>query len=121
RRAAGQSLSRLLGTDVSALVDLGDSERRRAVRRLGRVEAHPVVNAAQRAAPARVAVAVVEAPAPAVSESQVLLSLRTAIRGRTLGELAQGLGVPEAAALEVCRSLSSQGRVVQRGQKFFVA
>lgn len=42
RRAASQALGRLLGRDVGGLVDLDEAQRVRAVRRLARLEAHPV-------------------------------------------------------------------------------
>lgn len=42
RRSAGEALSRLLGQDVSGLVELGEVQRRREVRRLLHVEARPV-------------------------------------------------------------------------------
>lgn len=122
RRAAAQSLSRLLGRDVTAVVDLQDSERRRAVRRLANVEAKPVLASAASAAPAprRAQVAVVER-APVVDQGALLLSLRTAIRGRTLPELAELLRAPPEAVREACATLETQNRIVRRGQKFFVA
>lgn len=42
RRSASQALSRLLGRDVSQLVELDDAQRRREVRRLSHVAANPV-------------------------------------------------------------------------------
>jgi HEAT repeat protein len=42
RRSASQALSRLLGQDVSRLVDLDDAQRRREVRRLAQVPSNPV-------------------------------------------------------------------------------
>jgi hypothetical protein len=42
RRSASQALSRLLGQDVSELVDLDEAQRRREVRRLAHVQANPV-------------------------------------------------------------------------------
>lgn len=42
RRSASQALSRLLGQDVSQLVDLDDAQRRREVRRLSQVPSNPV-------------------------------------------------------------------------------
>lgn len=42
RRSASQALSRLLGQDVSQLVELDDAQRRREVRRLAQVPSNPV-------------------------------------------------------------------------------
>lgn len=42
RRSASQALSRLLGQDVSELVELDEAQRRREVRRLAHVPANPV-------------------------------------------------------------------------------
>lgn len=42
RRSASQALSRLLGQDVSQLVDLDEAQRRREVRRLSQVPSNPV-------------------------------------------------------------------------------
>ncbi|MDX2014637.1 MAG: HEAT repeat domain-containing protein [Myxococcaceae bacterium] len=42
RRSASQALSRLLGQDVSQLVDLDEAQRRREVRRLAQVPSNPV-------------------------------------------------------------------------------
>lgn len=42
RRSASQAMSRLLGQDVSQLVELDEAQRRREVRRLAQVPANPV-------------------------------------------------------------------------------
>jgi len=73
-----------------------------------------------RAAPAvRAAVAVLEPEAAGGSptEDAVLLEVRSALRGRTLNEIA-GLVPGGAAALE---ALAAKGAVVRRGQRYFPA
>lgn len=145
RRAASQSLSRLLGKDVTSLVCLDDAHRRREVRRLSTVPSKPVTSLSQRpaapvrlAAPAPVAVAVaaapararvavieVEAAAPAAPNASLLTSamreLRASIRGRQLSELADGIGASTEETMKVCGTLMAQGQVVRRGLKYFVA
>ncbi|MBM7119409.1 HEAT repeat domain-containing protein [Archangium primigenium] len=65
RRAAAQSLGRILGQDVSAVVELDEGRRRREIRRLATLPVHPVrATLTPRVAPPR-AVALAPAPAPA--------------------------------------------------------
>ena len=132
RKAAAQSLSRLLGRDVVAMVDLDDASRRREVRKLQHAPSQPVLYTARPAAAvsaaapapapakARVATVTVEALGEQLS-APVMVELRAAIRGRTLAELSSNLNQPPAAVTAACAQLVARGQAVQRGQKYFVA
>lgn len=137
RHTASQSLSRLLGQDVTSLVGLDEAHRRREVRRLAHVPSQPrrapAVPAAVQVAPqARVAVVTETrvkpeaaqakaAPAsPPALEQLVMRELRASIRGRQLSELASA-GAPPEAVMKVCGALMAQGLIVRRGLKYFVA
>jgi hypothetical protein len=68
RRSASQSLSRILGQDVSAVVDMDEGRRRREIRRLAGLPVQPVRASLLPRPPARPAVeppvASMQAPAP---------------------------------------------------------
>jgi HEAT repeat protein len=69
----------------------------------------------------RVAVVEVEAtPAPELAGA-VLRELRASIRGRQLPELSSGIGANTETTMRVCGELISQGHIVRRGLKYFVA
>lgn len=129
RKAAAQSLSRLLGRDVVAMVDLDEASRRREVRKLQNAPSKPVLySPAPRAAVAAAPVALAAAPAKARVatvevdlSAPVLTELRSAIRGRTLAELCSNLNQAPAAVTAACSLLVARGQAVQRGQKYFVA
>ena len=129
RTAAAQSLSRLLGQDITSMVSLDDAVRRREVRKLATATSHPVMAMATQKMVSRVAVVervVRAAVAPVALEDDllrdnVMFELRSAIRGRQLNEVAVALGVPVEHAQRVCASLESQRQVVRRGGKYFVA
>jgi hypothetical protein len=146
RRSASQALSSALGRDVTSLVHLDDAQRRREVRRLASPEALEqlprFVGAAQRvpapAAPVRapapaapkvaqVAAVAVKRSAVAVLEADrtvhavVLTELRAAIRGKTLAELQAAAGASSEATLGACTVLMSEGAILRRGLKYFVA
>ncbi|MDC0711038.1 HEAT repeat domain-containing protein [Stigmatella sp. ncwal1] len=173
RRSASQSLSRILGQDVSAVVELDEPQRRREIRRLSLLPAHPVrtplvvrpppaptpapepvavrasvarpapvreapTPAPERAAPVRAALAVMgsgpqapSAPRPAEQRARpspvealcapLMEDIRTAIRGRSFGELASMLSAPVELAQEALTLLVARGAVVRRGHKYFAA
>lgn len=137
RKAAGQSLSRFLGQDVTGLVSLDDAHRRREVRRLAQMPARPLrpIASPQQAAPsksARVAVlteaperAAVVAPKPVAASTalaqSVLQALRASMRGCQLSDLVEGVGASPQVLMSLCSSLMSQGFIVRRGLKYFVA
>lgn len=143
RRAASQSLSRLLGQDVTSLVGLDDANRRREVRRISTlpiqipVARKAVVMPAPVAAPAavhvqktvaRVAVLEVEqvdvstqAPQAVDLGPAILRELRASIRGRPLPELSSGIGATQEETMRQCGQLVAQGSIVRRGLKYFVA
>ena len=75
RKAAAQSLSRILGHDVSAVVDLDDTHRRREIRRLATLPMKPV---RARLEPAR---PVVTPPVQAVAQPQVAAAPNGAFAG----------------------------------------
>jgi hypothetical protein len=140
RQAAAQALSRMLGQDVSAVVSMDDAQRRREVRRLSGLPSRPVTRewvkpalpAAAQAAPAAVAVAVAATvaappvkPAPRVVPEELCTALvvevRSAIRGRTLGDLVQATSREALAVEEALGLCAARGQVVRRGSKFFAA
>jgi HEAT repeat protein len=198
RKSAAQSLSRILGQDVSAVVELDEPQRRREIRRLALLPAQPVkaplsarppprpvapepppapvarapvpsapkavaaaptpapepvaarpapprptrevpAVAAERPAPVRAALAVMgstpqgsAAPRPAVNRAAgpspvealcapLMEDIRTAIRGRSFGELASMLSAPVELAQEALTLLVARGAVVRRGHKYFAA
>jgi hypothetical protein len=185
RKSAAQSLSRILGQDVSAVVDLDEPQRRREIRRLSLLPAQPVkaplsarppppapsapkavppappppaapepvavrpapprppretpAVAPERAGPVRAALAVMgaspqgsAAPRPAVNRAAgpspvealcapLMEDIRTAIRGRSFGELASMLSAPVELAQEALTLLVARGAVVRRGHKYFAA
>ena len=131
RKAASESLSKLLGTDVSSVVGMEDAPRRRAVRQLSQLpnqKAAASLSARSAAvgtkSTSRVAVLDVPAPIARIDEAlcgALLLELRSALRGRTLQELQQALSRAEQTTLLACRLLEGRGQIVQRGPKYFVA
>lgn len=83
RRSASQALSRLLGQDVSQLVDLDEAQRRREVRRLSQVPSNPVKAKLVASLPK-----VVQAPAPVVERP----------RSSTVAQVASTNGVAHVPA-----------------------
>jgi len=74
------------------------------------------------ARPARVAVLEVAQAAPTTAVRQsVLTELRAAIRGKTLAELTQAAQVSSENMMHACGALLSEGAIVRRGLKYFVA
>ncbi len=148
RDAAAQSLSRILGKDVSSVVELDDRQRRREVRRLSALPSVPLasdgrskafvkgyLNFATRPGEPWEAQAVLEAepreatprvptgpaPTPELLCTAIMAEIRGALRGCTLGELASvGKCLPEMAQ-EACELLVARGQVVRRGLKYFAA
>jgi hypothetical protein len=58
---------------------------------------------------------------PEALSKGVLGELKSAMRGRSLHELTELLGVPAEALEGVCALLTARGQVVRRGTKLFVA
>lgn len=110
RQAAAQSLSQLLGEDLSPVVSMDEAQRRREVRRLAAKPAAP--HPASLPAPRRVSEELCAA---------LLLEIRTAIRGRSLPELALSSRVEAEVAEEALELLLARGQVVRRGAKLFAA
>lgn len=105
--------------------------RPKAVPEAPRVPQAVLKNAAEapasplRSAQAKTATVVVEAPAPERNnhqlEESIMTELRSAIRGKPLNDLAEGLGVSSVEVMRVCGELLARGQVVRRGLKYFVA
>jgi hypothetical protein len=72
---------------------------------------------------ARTAVLEVDAAAPSspAVPAAVLVELRAAMRGKTLSDLAEGVGASVDAVTRACGQLITTGAVVRRGLKYFVA
>jgi hypothetical protein len=76
---------------------------------------------ARRAAGAVTAVVEAEAPISATVRATILTELRAAIRGCLLVDLADAARVPTNEAMRTCGALISEGAIVRRGLKYFVA
>ncbi|ATB30645.1 HEAT repeat domain-containing protein [Melittangium boletus] len=149
RRSAAQSLGRILGQDVSAVVDLDEGRRRREIRRLASLPVQPVrASLAPKAPPPRAAAPAAPAPPPTAPTPVVptpatqvpprstaraapspvealcaplLSEIRVAIRGRSLGELATGIRSSPELAQEALALLVARGSVIRRGHKYFAS
>jgi HEAT repeat protein len=138
RRSAAQSLSRILGQDVSSVVEMDEGRRRREIRRLATLPVQPVraslapktlkVPPPPRAAEPAPAPAPASRPAarPVASPVEALCGpllseVRAAIRGRSLGELASGLSASPELTGEALALLVARGAVIRRGHKYFAA
>lgn len=88
RRSASQALSRLLGQDVSQLVDLDEAQRRREVRRLSQVPSNPVKAKVVASLPKS---AVNEAPAPAVMQTRAVPAMTPAAAAHAVPEHASSV------------------------------
>jgi HEAT repeat protein len=142
RDAAAQSLSRILGKEVSPMSELDDSQRRREVRRLA---ALPVQAESDRRSKALVKgyftfatqlpspeqeqvhreraplVPATPVPAPELLCTAIMSEIRCALRGCSLSELAATNRCPPDTAQEACELLVARGQVVRRGLKYFAA
>ncbi len=139
RQAAAQSLSRIVGKDVSGLVNLDEAQRRREVRRLVGAPGPPIAShPAARAVDGRDAVETGASPAgvalaPASGDraspeldseslcTSIIAEIRCAIRGRSLSDLLCVCGASQPAVQETCELLVARGQVVRRGTKYFAA
>jgi hypothetical protein len=133
RQAAAQSLSRIIGKDVSGLVNLDEAQRRREVRRLLGAPASPIASLPPaRALDGRSAVDAEATPAsedrrpPPELDSESLCTsmmaeIRCALRGRSLSDLLCVSSAPQTAVQESCELLVARGQVVRRGNKYFAA
>jgi HEAT repeat protein len=82
----------------------------------------PAPAAAAASAPALAAVAVLDAvPAGDPVEEQVVAEVRTALRGRTIPELAAVIPAGPAAVEAAARALVARGVFAQRGPRFFMS
>ncbi|HEX5750849.1 MAG TPA: HEAT repeat domain-containing protein [Archangium sp.] len=101
RRSAAQSLSRILGHDVSAVVDMDEGRRRREIRRLATLPVQPV-RASLLPKPAPRAAAPVAAPAPvappAVRAPVPVAAPAAAVRPSPAPSIAHRAAVPAAAS-----------------------
>jgi hypothetical protein len=127
RRSAAQSLSRILGHDVSAVVDMDEGRRRREIRRLATLPVQPVRAsllpkpspraAAPVAAPAPVAPAAVRAPVPAAPPAPAVRAApapSTAHRAAVPAAAAPARGVAQQAVRTAATSSPVQAQPVSR-------
>jgi len=147
REAAAQSLSRILGKDVSPVVGLDDPQRRREVRRLAALRIDPAAEEAktramvksyinfatqpsadaelQPVSPTSLSESTPHpAPPPQTAEglcTAIVSDIRCALRGCSLNELASSNKCTPDMAQEACELLVARGQVVRRGLKYFAA
>ena len=147
RDAAAQSLSRILGKDVSPVVGLDDPQRRREVRRLAALRIDPAAEEAktramvksyinfatqpsadaelQPVSPTSLSESTPHpAPPPQTAEglcTAIVSDIRCALRGCSLSELASSNKCTPDMAQEACELLVARGQVVRRGLKYFAA
>ncbi|WIG94678.1 HEAT repeat domain-containing protein [Myxococcus sp. SDU36] len=112
RKAAAQSLSRILGQDVSAVVDLDETHRRREIRRLATLPVKPVRARLEQPRPAAASVqavasavavaAAAQAPVAAVEQpAHAVAAVGAANRQAMTVGLAQGAGPVGPAQVRV--------------------
>ncbi|AKI99964.1 HEAT repeat protein [Archangium gephyra] len=124
RRSAAQSLSRILGHDVSAVVDMDEGRRRREIRRLATLPVLPVRAsllpkpapraAAPVAAPAPVAPAAVQAPVPAAPPARPSPAPSTAHRAAVPAAASPARGVAQQAVRTAAAPPAAQAQPVSR-------
>lgn len=138
RRAAWQALSRLFGEPMLSVAEEPSVRRRRELRRLETLPLKPLPESELKplAQVAAAAFSAEEEPAPApaaekpapmpvearvddVLAEQLLSSVASSLRGRTLAELAEI--APEPAVARAAAALMGEGRLVRRNQRFFLA
>jgi len=146
REAAAQSLSRILGKDVSPVVGLDDPQRRREVRRLAALRIDPAAEEAKTKAMVKSYINFATQPADAENQSvgemspgepppqlpappqtaeglctAIVSDIRCALRGCSLSELASSNKCTPDVAQDACELLVARGQVVRRGLKYFAA
>ncbi len=132
RRAAAKGLSRSFGPQVFAVADLDASRRRREIRRL---VAQPTAETTPRTANATSLSATplatlsttssgtVAAPSPLPHpqlESDILDIVYSALRGQSQEELRRNLKADQELVASSISSLLQRGKLVRRGQRYFV-
>jgi hypothetical protein len=132
RRAAAKGLSRSFGPQAFAIADLDTSRRRREIRRL---LAQPTMEITARAAnltsPSVTPLATmsttssntVAAPCPPPNsqlESDILDIVYSALRGQSQEELGRNLKADQELVAASVSSLLQRGKLVRRGQRYFV-
>lgn len=146
RRAAAKGLRHSFGPEVFAVADLDTARRRREIRRLSaapRSQSEAFAQAVERlaelpafepaaapqppaaiAAPPRAAPSARPAPPPsAVDErlaKEILGRVYSTLRGQSPDELARGLSQQPELVFAAATALERQGRLVLRGQRYFV-
>lgn len=118
RRSAAQSLSRILGHDVSAVVDMDEGRRRREIRRLAALPVQPVRASLLPKPPPRAAAPVtpvaVQAPMPAAPAVRPGPAPATVHRAQPVSRPTARQPVSPVEAL--CGPLMSEIRVAIRGR-----
>ncbi|MBI5544668.1 MAG: HEAT repeat domain-containing protein, partial [Deltaproteobacteria bacterium] len=131
RRAAAKGLSRSLGPDVFAIADLDPARRRREIRRLstlpGAERSSSLAAVLGEPLPATIPAVAPPPPAPrpaaeppAALQAEVLSRIYAALRGQSDDELVRGMPGQPALVLEAAAALVGKGRLVRRGQRYFV-
>lgn len=129
RRSAAKGLSRTFGAEVFAVADLDVARRRREIRRLATLPSaarRPHLPAPAPEAPLAEAEPAPE-PAPAEEaravadlQAEVLARVYGALRGQSDDDLVKSVRGAPGRVLEAATALVGQGRLVRRGQRFFV-
>jgi hypothetical protein len=132
RRAAAKGLSRLVGEDVVPVADLDQAARRRQMRRLADSKAMASGVQAPPSTPTSSVEIRVDAEARETGEreeagtdasvyTRIKSEIRASLRGRTLEELSQPLGISPESAVAAAAALERSGALVRRGQRYFLA
>jgi hypothetical protein len=146
RRAAARGLATRFGPEVHAVAEMDASRRRREVRRLAALETpRATVSSsaeiiARRLASISKTLHAVDSPVPAALQplpsvqsppkpradaegalaEAIVSRIYGALRGQTAGDLADALSFPRERVQQVAVALAESGRIVRRGQRFFV-
>lgn len=127
RKAVAQSLSRIVGEDVSSVVSLDDAQRRREIRRISTLPSNPVL-AKERTAAVNIAAANA-APLPRTASTGELASARSVLLAPSTGKavapnaalntvaaVATSAKPPPLISETLCAQLASDVRCAIRGR-----
>jgi hypothetical protein len=101
RKAAAQSLSRILGQDVSSVVELDDTHRRREIRRLATLPIKPVRARVEPLRPVAAVPVEVVAPAQAVAPLRAVAVAPARAMAPAAAPVQVAVGVPAQAVVAV--------------------
>lgn len=137
RRSAAKGLSRSFGPEVFAVAGLDPTRRKREIRRLQNTRAAPAKIDPSAAPPSRPAGLPLPARAPisardaptaprapdvpsARLEADILSRVFASLRGQSLDELSRELSASPESVRASALALEGSGRLLRRGQRFFV-